>query len=220
MKQFSLLLATAVFFTAAGFLWGQQSQQEPAATLKNQLTTSQPDKNNINIKNPAVQHKVTQPTATVTPITATQEKCMPASNREGKGFINEADLNQITTLLNKLPTKKERADALNALFENNQRTPEVDSDSAVEISDFFHREKNLEAFIPQQISCHSNLCQVDLPAVDASDINHLMETLSSQLNEQKLKASHILLADDASHGSTKLYVSLLPDESQGSTEQQ
>jgi len=220
MKQFSLLLATAVFFTAAGFLWGQQSQQKPAVTLPqtNQLTTNQPDKNNINIKSPSAQHKVTQPIATVTPVT-TQNECMPASNRKGKGFISEADLNQITTLLNKLSTKEERADTLHALFENNRRTPEVDSDSAVAISDFFHREKNLEAFIPQQISCHSNLCQVDLPAVDASDINHLMETLSSQLNEQKLKASHILLADDASHGSTKLYVSLLPGESQGFTEQ-
>lgn len=219
MKQLHILLAVALFFTALGFLLGQQQAQhipEAQPTENNQPVKAALVVNKTEIKNSVTQN----PSIVSLPVTEKEkEECIPLQQKQNKGFISEADLKKIANLLASLPTNELRLKAFNDMFETNPRSPELDADSAITLNDFFRNDKSLESFIPQQVACHSNLCKVDLPAIDKSDINGLMENLSKQLGDKKLNASHILLAEDTSQGSTQLYVSLLPTEMQNMPEQ-
>lgn len=217
MKPTYKLLAVSLFFTTIGFLLGHQrittQQKHSDIGMVESGLIYEHDIFAGELKEKPFIKPVQLPngdTKRIEPNPSAAHECHSQA-KPGKA-ISEVDLNKISDMLTQHFTNEDRVNAFNTLFETNARTPEIDSDSALAISDFFRQEKSLENFIPQQVACHSNLCKVDFPSINAADANQLIETLSKQLSEQKIKASHILLADDTHHGSTKIYVSLLSDD--------
>lgn len=206
----------ALTFTTLGFFLGR-IPYEPSNSIskiahtneKNLADDNASEKKHIEkivyLKSPALQ--------------ATNEKkiiteCAPSQNQNHTVITDQAEIEKINRLLANLNTNEERLKTFNEMFEANPQTPEVDSSSANTLNDFFKNEKDLESFVPQQVSCHSNLCKIEFPAIESVDANQIMETLSRQMGEQKLNASHILLAEDRNRSSTQLYVSLLPSNEQ------
>lgn len=227
MKQLYTLLALALFFTATGFSLGRMSVQD--VPLENLIPNAQQPNKSLSTNNNTdttfqESHKETKLVQNTyqQPVQINEREIIKTDCVPPPYFMDASErteIDKISTLLRELNTNESRLKTFNDMFEKNPRTPELDADSALTLNDFFRNDKSLENFIPQQVTCHSNLCKVDLPAIDKSDINELMENLSKQLGDKKLKASHVLLAEDPSQGSIQLYVSLLSSETQNTPTQ-
>lgn len=188
------------------------NQQEKINTPNEQLTSHTEKtlpQQNLSV-NTAI--KPSPQANTITQAVHSEKNAIESRDTTQQKLIMDSQLyEQFKDTLKVLQSSQNESDRLlklDTLFEKAKTDPARDSASALTLSDVFREDKQLAAYIPQSIQCHTNTCKLELPINDQAQTEQMLEILSAKIKTQDLPASQIFAANNEDKGTVQLYVSL------------